>query len=145
MTDMKERSARLRKLGLVPTIQRLAVLEYLDNTDQHPTAEEIYAAIQKRLPTISRATVYNTLDILTKSHAIRRLTIDPTASRYDTLNDTHSHFYCRICHKVYDIESPRLRSVHNRIDGHRIETVQVYAYGICADCRKKQGEEEKDA
>jgi len=144
MNRGEERSARLRKLGLIPTVQRLAVLEYLDSADTHPTAEEVYAAIRKRLPTISRATVYNTLDALTKSRAILRLTIDPTASRYDGLDETHTHFYCRICHKVYDIELPA-RSFPEEVNGHKIEEVQTYAYGVCAACRTSQTEEESDA
>jgi len=67
MNADEERSSRLRELGLTPTIQRLAVLEYLDNTDEHPTADKVYTAIRERFPTISRATVYNTLALFTTS------------------------------------------------------------------------------
>jgi len=145
MSEMEERSARLRKLGLIPTIQRLAVLEYLDNTDKHPTAEKVYASIREKLPTISRATVYNTLDLLTKSQAILRLTIDPTAARYDAADAPHPHFFCRICQRVYDIELPQARPSPDEAAGHKIEAVQTYAYGICAACRRKQNEEGIDA
>jgi len=145
MNPDEERSARLRKLGLIPTIQRLAVLEYLDETDEHPTAEKIYAAIRERFPTISRATVYNTLDLLTKSEAIVRLTIDPAASRYDAVDSAHAHFFCRICHKVYDIALPEIGPLPSEIDGHKIEAVQTYVYGICAECRNKLRKEEDDA
>jgi len=145
MNADEERSMRLRKLGLIPTIQRLAVLDYLDRTDEHPTAEEVYAAIRERFPTISRATVYNTLDLLTKSEAIVRLTIDPTASRYDAVDSPHAHFFCRICHKVYDIDLPQGGRFPPEVDGHKLEAVQTYVYGICAACRRRQDEEGGDA
>jgi len=138
MNRDEERSARMRRLGLTPTIQRLAVLEYLDETDRHPTAEEVYAAIRERFPTISRATVYNTLDVLTRSGAIVRLTIDPAASRYDGVVSPHAHFFCRICHKVYDIDLPGVHPFPTEMDGHKIEAVHTYAYGVCAACRRDE-------
>ncbi len=144
MNADEERSSRLREFGLTPTIQRLAVLEYLDNTDEHPTADKVYTAIRERFPTISRATVYNTLALLTKSEAIVRLTIDPAASRYDTADSPHAHFFCRICRNVYDIDLPQGSPSLSVADGHKIKAVQTYAYGICAACLKRH-KEEKDA
>jgi len=88
---------------------------------------------------------YNTLDLLTKSQAILRLTIDPTAARYDAADAPHPHFFCRICQRVYDIELPQARPSPDEAAGHKIEAVQTYAYGICAACRRKQNEEGIDA
>jgi hypothetical protein len=79
----QKRMTRLRDAGVTPTMQRLAILEYLEGTKAHPTADEIYAKIQKTCPTIARATVYNTLEALTKSGTILQLTVDPGAARYD--------------------------------------------------------------
>jgi len=137
MRTAKDRSDRLRELGIVPTIQRMAILEYLEGTTRHPTAEEVYAAVRARFPSISRATVYNTLDKLTSVGAILRLCLDPAAARYDADTCTHGHFRCRICGTVYDVDLTAPFAVEAEIDGHRIEAVRVHAYGVCAACRAR--------
>jgi len=136
----QDRSKRLRKLGIVPTIQRLAILEYLEQTTSHPTADQALSAIRKKFPSISRATVYNTLEALTKAGAILRLTVDPSAARYDAETAPHAHFRCRLCNRVYDIELEAGNPAGSEIDGHRIESVRIYAYGVCASCRKNEEE-----
>jgi Fur family peroxide stress response transcriptional regulator len=128
----------LREASLVPTIQRLAVLGCLSESRQHPTADQILSAVRERFPLISRATVYNTLDALTKAGMILRLNVDPAAGRYDADLEPHSHFRCRVCQKVYDIEvkSGRPNDIH--ADGHLIESIRTYAYGVCAACRARE-------
>lgn len=124
----------LRGVGLTPTIQRLAILDYLQRVKCHPTADEALAAVQKKFPSISRATVYNTLDALTKAGMILRLNVDPTVARYDADLGPHAHFRCRVCGEVYDIVFESASPSDGTIEGHRIESVQTYAYGICATC-----------
>jgi Fur family transcriptional regulator, peroxide stress response regulator len=133
------RCALLRELGLTPTVQRLAVLEFLEGTSRHPTADIVLAEIQKRHPTISRATVYNTLDALTKAGVILRITIDPAVTRYDADLKPHAHFRCRTCGAVYDIRLERENTLGDVFQGHRIETVRTYAYGVCLQCLRKEG------
>jgi Fur family peroxide stress response transcriptional regulator len=131
----QKRMARMRDAGVAPTMQRLAILEYLEGTKSHPTADEIYAEIQKTCPTIARATVYNTLEALTKSGTILQLTVDPTAARYDADLGPHVHFRCRLCGKVYDIDAKEKHCLGNEVEGHRVESVRTYAFGVCAQCR----------
>ena len=127
------RLGRLRAAGVTPTIQRLAILECLEETRDHPTADVIYDRVRKVHPTIARATVFNTLDALTKAGAILRLTIDPTAARYDADLDPHVHFRCRVCGQLFDFHNQPNRRLKN-VDGHRVETIRTYAYGVCSDC-----------
>jgi Fur family peroxide stress response transcriptional regulator len=127
----------LRSLGLTPTIQRVAVLKYLEETKTHPTAEQVLAAVREKYPTVSRATVYNTLEVLTKAGAILKLSIDSPAARYDADLSPHGHFRCRICGKIDDIQLPDIAWLQKRIVGHRVETVHAYAYGVCAACREE--------
>lgn len=115
-------------------MQRLAVLEFLEETTSHPTADEVYAGIQAKHPTIARATVYNALDALSKSGAILRLTVDPSAARYDADLDPHVHFRCRSCHRILDIHVDREMALARIAPGHRIESVRTYAFGVCAAC-----------
>ena len=130
---------RLRDVGIGPTVQRMAILEFLERTMSHPTADEVYIEIQKAYPTIARATVYNTLDALTKAGMILRLSVNPTVARYDADLDPHAHFHCRVCNRIYDIAVGSNHPLGKGIDGHLVESVLTYAYGVCADCRKKDG------
>ncbi len=134
--DTEARSTRLRKLGLVPTIQRMAVLEFLEENHTHPTAEEVYQAVRIRFPSIAKATVYNVLDALKKAGAIRELTIAREAARYDYNTRSHPHFLCRICGNLYDVDLPCPMRPGDEILGHRVESVQTYLYGVCSQCRK---------
>ncbi|MGB2982411.1 MAG: transcriptional repressor [Candidatus Bipolaricaulia bacterium] len=127
---------RLRDVGIGPTVQRMAILEFLERTRSHPTADEVYSEIQKAYPTISRATVYNTLDALTKAGMILKLSVDPTVARYDADLDPHAHFRCRVCNKVYDIPVGEMRPLGKETNGHLVESVLTYAFGVCAACLK---------
>jgi Fe2+ or Zn2+ uptake regulation protein len=132
----KKRMERLRDVGIGPTVQRMAILEFLERTTSHPTADEVYSEIQEAYPTIARATVYNTLDALTKAGMILKLNVDPTVARYDADLGPHAHFRCRVCNKVYDIPVRGKQTLIKETDGHLVESVLTYAYGVCADCLK---------
>ena len=134
----EERIERLRNAGLTPTPQRLAVLEYLDGKHAHPTADEIYRAVHARYPTIVKATVYNTLSALKKVGVIQELTIEREAARYDANVSSHPHFMCRVCGKIYDVDLPCTVRPGDEIDGHKVESVHTYIYGVCAACREKE-------
>jgi Fe2+ or Zn2+ uptake regulation protein len=133
----EKRMARLRDAGVTPTMQRLAILEYLEGTKSHPTADEVYAALHETCPTIARATVYNTLEALTKSGTILQLTVDPAAARYDADTGPHVHFRCRLCGKVYDLDIETTKCLNKKVEGHEVEAVRTYAFGVCASCREK--------
>jgi len=132
------RSERLRTVGLKPTIQRLAILEYLEGTRSHPTADVILAHVQKRHPTISRATVYNTLEALTRAGVILRITVEPAVARYDADVRPHAHFRCRVCGMVYDLPTNARADWGAIVDGHHVESVRTYVYGVCANCHESE-------
>lgn len=132
-----ERSDQLRELGLTPTIQRLAVLQSLENTRQHPTADQVLGAVRKKFPSVSRATVYNTLEALTKAGIIQQITVDPAVARYDADIGPHAHFRCRICNTVYDIVMDKDINLDDYVFGHHVEAVRTYAYGVCEKCLEK--------
>jgi len=134
----EKRMARMRDVGVMPTMQRLAILEYLEGTKSHPTADEVYVNARKTCPTIARATVYNTLEALTKAGTILQLTVDPAAARYDADLGPHVHFRCRLCGAVYDIDAKQESCLESVTKGHRVESVRTYAFGVCASCREKE-------
>ena len=133
-----DRSDQLRELGLTPTIQRMAVLDCLEKTKKHPTADQVLVAVRKKFPSVSRATVYNTLDALTKAGLILQITVDPAVARYDADLEPHAHFRCRICGTVYDIVIDEHSHPDEYIEGHHVEFVRTYAYGVCARCLRKE-------
>lgn len=124
---------RLRQAGVNPTMQRLAIYACLEVSSDHPTAEEVYERVHDLYPTIARATVYNTLDLLSQAGAILRLSIDPSASRYDADLGPHIHFRCRRCERIIDLEES-WHTYRERVEGHRVESVRTYAYGVCSAC-----------
>jgi len=129
-----ESSDQLRKLGLTPTIQRMAVLDCLEKTKEHPTADQVLAAVRKSFSSVSRATVYNSLEALTRAGIILQITVDPAVARYDADLGPHAHFRCRVCSTVYDIVIDEDTNLDEHVGGHHVEAVRTYAYGVCETC-----------
>jgi len=135
----KEKIERLKEKGIAPTIQRLVILEYLEGSTTHPTVEEIYEALKGQYPTFSKATVYNTLQVLIQARLIQELTIEKEKAHYDPRPEPHHHFFCRRCQHIYDVELDCPWEKGGYVDGHKIEMVQAYFYGLCAKCQKEEG------
>jgi len=109
----------------------LAVLDCLEKTNRHPTADQVLVSVRKLFPSVSRATIYNTLQALTKAGMILQITVDPAVARYDADLGPHAHFRCRICNTVYDIGVDEEFDRDSYVEGHHIEAVRTYAYGVC--------------
>jgi Fur family peroxide stress response transcriptional regulator len=123
--------------GFKRTPQRLAILAFLEGNTSHPSAEEIFHAVVGKDRTLSFATVYNTLNSLSKAGALRELTIDPSRKRYDPNTGAHNHIICIDCQKVVDVPAeitinlPKEVAQNFSILGNHVEF-----YGICPACRK---------
>ncbi|HID93630.1 MAG TPA: transcriptional repressor [bacterium (Candidatus Stahlbacteria)] len=128
---------RLRRRGVVLTPQRLAVVEFLKRSTTHPTVDEIYKKLRKKYPMMSQATVYSTLELLKKIGEIQELSIRKDKACFDPRPDPHHHFLCRKCSKILDIEVNCPIFKAGTIEGHKVEEVQAYLYGICASCLKE--------
>ncbi|KYK26948.1 MAG: hypothetical protein AYK23_00735 [Candidatus Proteinoplasmatales archaeon SG8-5] len=129
----------LRKNGIKVTPQRLEILRYLDKNRNHPNADMIYRDLKKKNPSLSRTTVYNTLDTLRSHNLIHALTISESELRFDSIINPHQHFLCKKCGEIIDIEveCPYLKEVLQ--GGHRIDEVHGYFKGVCKDCLAKEG------
>ncbi|MCA9815422.1 MAG: transcriptional repressor [Candidatus Obscuribacterales bacterium] len=98
----------LIEYGIQPTAQRCVVTGYLLETDIHPTAEEVIRAVKDSLPcSLSRATVYNTLNLLVEKGLLQELSTEPGQIRYDANTGHHHHFVDRESGRVYDLEIDR--------------------------------------
>ena len=108
----------LRDNGLKVTPQRLEILRYLDTHREHPTVEKIFSELKKSNPSLSKTTVYNTLQHLGEHGLVTALTISGSESRFDSVNNPHHHFLCKDCGKVFDvkIECPYSKKMVRNID-----------------------------
>lgn len=129
---------RFREIGLKLTPQRIAILECLEGNKTHPSAEDIFRSVSEKYPTMSFATVYNTLLELKKRGALGELTIDPDRKRYDPSVEPHNHLICTSCKKVVDITADYRIEVPDELrSGFEITGSHIEFYGICPACRDK--------
>ncbi len=128
---------KLKKNGVKVTPQRIAIIDYLEKNRIHPSAEKIYEYVIKDYPSISLATVYNTLDKLEELNAIKKLKIsDDNKINYEYDITPHSHFYCKQCRTIIDI--PAKDILHDEfINGNKIDEFSLYYKGTCSACLKK--------
>jgi Fe2+ or Zn2+ uptake regulation protein len=131
---------RLVKYGIKPSVQRIAIMDYLMTYRTHPTADEVYIALCDSIPTLSKTTVYNTLKLFVENQAAQMLTINDKNVHFDGDTSLHSHFFCRRCGGVYDLPySGKKREARELlIEGHAVEEIHHYYKGICKDCSEKE-------
>ena len=116
------------------TCQKEAILNYLKSVETHPTAEEVYSAVRKKLPRVGLGTIYRNLKQMKEKGII--LEIHGETNRYDGRVFPHAHFFCNGCGKVYDI----FKEFHFQKEAREIGKVKdyrVYFYGICENCAKR--------
>ena len=131
----------LKKSGVRITPQRHAVLEYLLTAKIHPTADEIYRALENKFPNMSVATVYNNLRILKELGLVRELTYGDDSSRFDSNTDEHYHIICDECGKIVDFHYPTLdeiESLAEKVSGFEISHHRMELYGKCHECAQKE-------
>jgi Fur family peroxide stress response transcriptional regulator len=132
---LKEKKAKLKEKGILLTIQRSAVLDFLHDNTCHPTAEEIYQSLRGMYPALSRATVYNNLDFCKQHGLIHEITIERGKAHYDYNTEPHHHFLCRHCSRIYDVDVAKVHFERKEwLDGHNIEEAWLYMTGTCAAC-----------
>ena len=117
------------------TRQRAVILEVMRSDMCHHTAEEIFSLAKEKLPSISRATVYNNLKSLEEEQVIRRINGEDGIARYDKSYIPHGHLFCISCKKIYDFSIP---DFSNTIMGYTdavIDSYELSARGICPTCK----------
>ena len=129
----------LKEKNLKVTPQRLIILKYLGENFTHPTTDKIYSDLKSNNPSLSKTTVYNSLEILEKHGIIQSISISGSELRYDIKQGMHHHFYCKKCGKIVDIdiECPNVEKMSSY--GHKVEEIHGYIKGICKECMKRGG------
>jgi Fe2+ or Zn2+ uptake regulation protein len=134
----------VRSAGLKLTPQRMAIVRELAADESHPTAQELYDRLRPGLPTMSFATVYNTLDALTAAGLCAALSLAPGSGRFDPNMRPHHHLVCDACGAVRDLPTVRAasltgdasirRAVSRTAPGFEVRSVERILRGLCADC-----------
>ncbi|MGI6539123.1 MAG: Fur family transcriptional regulator [Caldicoprobacterales bacterium] len=133
-TNLGDITKRLKNNKIRLSHQRLKVLEYLDGNRIHPTAEQIYHALHDEIPTLSKTTIYNTLNTLTYAGLVRSINIEDNEARYDIRTDAHGHFKCKNCGNIYDFEVDIDKVEIKDLEGFRVYSRDFYFFGICPKC-----------
>jgi len=122
------------------TNQKLIILDFLRKSKDHPSADEVFLAVRKKLPQISKATVYRILDNFVKNGAIE--SIDGKFTRFDGNEKPHQHFICTNCGNIIDLYDNTIEKYLNKklrllTDGSA-DKFSVDFYGTCNKCKKEQ-------
>ena len=121
------------------TPQREAVFQVIREREDHPTASDIFEAARRRLPTISYATVYNSLRYLKEAGLVHEISFGDSASRYDRETERHDHAICNDCGKLVDFDLPdaaKLMQAAARKSRFKAHSVHLTLRGLCPDCRE---------
>ena len=129
----------LQTRGLRPSPQRLAVYKYLCGVKTHPSVDMIYNELIKEYPTLSRTTVYQTLEALYNCGLIQRFS-DGGEMRFDADTIVHGHFKCTGCGKISDIFWPKDTVLPKPDDEHLIHETLLFYRGLCPICRQEAGQ-----
>ena len=130
-------AAALRARGLRLTAPRRLILEVVRDTDTHPTAAYVHGRVRKQLPRVSLATVYRNLRRLAAEGVLLERA-DTTGMRFDANLDSHDHFTCLSCRRIYDVPARRPRSGGaSPRAGFEVLEQRTEFYGRCAACRQR--------
>ena len=128
----------LLKYNIKPSMQRIAIMDYLMVHRVHPTADEIYNALYPTIPTLSKTTVYNTMRLFAEQGAVLPLVIDDKNVRFDIDTSCHAHFQCCACNRVFDIPVEKIGLLNTKQIGDLYVTeTHLYYKGYCKACRNK--------
>lgn len=129
--------ALLIRNGIQPSAQRVAVADYVLFTDEHPSADRVFARVKKVLPVLSRATVYNTLNLLVKKGLLRELVLAEGKIVFDPKMDRHHHFLDESNGRIYDVpwEALEVKKLGS-LEEFEIDEYQVVLRGRRATRRK---------
>lgn len=126
-----------RRKGMKVTHQRMEIFRELAGSEEHPDAESVFALVRKRVPSISRDTIYRTLSMLESEGLLHRVGALGGPARFDANTDQHHHFICTVCGAIKDFHSEVLDHlpIPNSVKTFgSIESSQVQVRGVCSDC-----------
>ena len=126
----------LNEKNINASLPRIEILDYLYTSMGHPNIDEIYSVLSSKMTSLSKATVYNTLELFTKKGLVNNLYIENNEVRYDVRTERHGHFKCIKCGRIYDIEVYDVETeLKEDNEDFKILSKEVNYRGICKDCK----------
>ncbi|MBQ7612196.1 MAG: transcriptional repressor [Spirochaetaceae bacterium] len=139
---MSDYYGKLRDAGITPSVQRVAIYQYLCENIIHPTVDTMFSVLSQSYPTLSKTTIYNTVKLFEKAHLVKTIKIDDDTVRYDADMSDHNHFKCMECGKIYDLcantSECKRACISHLPEGFQLAASDLYLFGLCPDCSPKE-------
>ncbi|MDH5698133.1 MAG: transcriptional repressor [Nitrosopumilus sp.] len=139
MQQMEQIVASLRDEGFRITPQRMAIVDYLLKTEDHPSADHIHKVVRKRYPMVSLSTVYKTLYLLKEKNLVNEIEVEGE-SRFDAHTDDHINIVCIKCGKIDDVDEETLKDIQVKAakkSKYLILKSSFELHGYCSSCKSK--------
>ncbi len=131
---LKNLSTELTNKNIRPSVQRIKILEYLIKNPCHPTVDQIYKDLQSDIPTLSKTTIYNTLNLFLEAGLLKALNIEDNETRYDIITESHGHFKCEECETIFNFNI-NIDSIETEdLNEYKVIDRNVYFKGFCPKC-----------
>ena len=126
--------------SISPSYTRMRIFDFLQESKSHPTVDDIYTNLKPELPTLSKTTVYNVLNLFIEKEIAYSVNLSPTEARYELMIDKHSHFKCEVCNTIYDSPYIQPQITTESLQGFVIEKDEVTLKGTCKKCASKSAD-----
>lgn len=136
MKKHKETIAILENKDIRPSQIRIKIYEFISKDKIHPTVDDIYNTLKESIPTLSKTTVYNTLNLFKEKNLIKSLNLNDNTMRYELNRSLHAHFKCNNCTAIYDIPATLKLNMPDDLKDATIEGENIIVTGTCPDCLK---------
>jgi len=139
MQKLEDLVLSLREEGFRITPQRIAIVDYLLKTVDHPSADRIHKVIQRKYPMVSLSTVYKTLELLKEKRLVNEIEVDGE-TRFDAHTDEHVNLICMNCGKIDDVDEDVLKNIRIRVakkSKYLILKSSFELFGYCNNCKTK--------
>lgn len=124
----------LRQKGIKASFQRVSILDYLRHTTAHPSVSQIFSDLHPKIPSLSRATVYNTINLFVEKKLVIPVHVDGAEARYDLADPGHAHFHCVSCQTIYDLPIEDM-PIPPSLEGFEVQESHLHFKGLCPRCR----------
>lgn len=137
MGEVKDVGNFLKEHGIKPSYQRMQIYKFLLENKIHPTVDTIYKALCDEIPTLSKTTIYNTLNTFIEKGIVSVIVIEENETRYEANMTLHGHFKCNECGNIYDIFLDTSSLDLSQLENFDIKEKHIYFKGTCEHCLKK--------
>lgn len=140
MQQLEQVVTSLRDEGFRITPQRIAIVDYLLKTKEHPNAERIHNTIKRKYPMVSLSTIYKTLDLLKERKLVNEIDVGGEA-RFDAHTDEHINLVCMKCEKIDDVDDDMLKEIRSKAakkSKYFILKGSFELFGYCEICKSKR-------